>query len=264
MAFLVAAPHRHCDSCRYNVLLSTVFFAASPVIAFPLAVGITDPPVIALLLLTLALIARPSGLVRAAAALGVACAMKATAWPAIPVFAAMLAARDAARSAWRFVGITFGVAAVLAAAFAPTALAHPYAFLQNTVLFPLGLTRHKTPAASPLPGHLLAMTGMAGHWAAVGLLVAAGLGFATSLIVRPPAGPRAAAWRLALGLTVMFTLAPATRWGYFVYPIGLVGWMFLSRPPSPGAPENDGPGTGSPGKGSTVSIGVPAQAGSQA
>ena len=65
-AFLVAAPHRHCDSCRYNVLLSTVFFAASPVIAFPLAVGITDPPVIALLFLTLALIARPSGLLRAA------------------------------------------------------------------------------------------------------------------------------------------------------------------------------------------------------
>ena len=107
-AFLVAAPHRHCDSCRYNVLLSTVFFAASPVIAFPLAVGITDPPVIALMFLTLALIARPSGLFRAAVALGVACAMKATAWPAIPVFAAMLAARDAARSAWRFVGITFG------------------------------------------------------------------------------------------------------------------------------------------------------------
>jgi hypothetical protein len=258
-AFAVAAPHRHCDSCRYNILLSTVFFAASPVIAFPLAVGITDPPVIALMLLTLALIGRPSGLFRAAAALGVACAMKATAWPAVPVFAAMLARRDSARSAWRFVGATLGVAAVLAAVFAPTAMANPYAFLQNTVLFPLGLTKHKTPAASPLPGHLLAMTGMAGHWAAVGLLIAAGLGFAVSLIVRPPAGPRAAAWRLALGLTVMFTLAPATRWGYFVYPIGLVGWMFLSRSTSPGAAE-----TGGPDKGGTAAISVPAQAGSRA
>jgi hypothetical protein len=29
----------------------------------------------------------------------------------------------------------------------------------------------------------------------------------------------------------MFTLAPATRWGYFVYPIGLVGWLLLTRPP---------------------------------
>jgi uncharacterized membrane protein len=95
------------------------------VIAFPLAVGITDPPVIALMLLTLALIARPSGLLRAAGALGVACAMKATAWPAVPVFAAMLGRRDGARSAWRFVAVTLGVAAVLAVAMAPTALAHP-------------------------------------------------------------------------------------------------------------------------------------------
>jgi hypothetical protein len=251
-AFVVAAPHRHCDSCRHNVMLSTVFFAASPVIAFPLAVGITDPPVIALLFLTLALIARPSGLLRAAVALGVACAMKATAWPAVPVFAAMLAARDGARSAWRFVGVTIGVGGLLAVALAPAALVDPYAFLQNTVLFPLGLTAHQTPAASPLPGHLLAMTGMAGHWAAVGLLVAAGLGFAVSLIVRPPADARAAAWRLALGLAVMFTLAPATRWGYYVYPIGLVGWMLLTRPPSPAAD-----------KGGTIPVAVPAQAGSR-
>jgi hypothetical protein len=258
-AFAVAAPHRHCDSCRHNVMLSTVFFAASPVIAFPLAVGITDPPVIALMFLTLALIARPSGLFRAAAALGVACAMKATAWPAVPVLTAMLAARDGARSAWRFIAVTIGVAGLLAVALAPTALVDPYAFLQNTVLFPLGLSSHKTPAASPLPGHLLAMTGMAGHWAAVGLLVAAGLGFAVSLIVRPPADARAAAWRLALGLAVMFTLAPATRWGYFVYPIGLVGWMFLSRPPSPNAPEEGGAE-----KGGAAGISVPAQVGSRA
>jgi hypothetical protein len=231
-AFAVAAPHRHCDSCRHNVTLSTIFIAASPVIAFPLAVGITDPPVIALMFLTLALIARPSNLYRAAVALGVACAMKATAWPAVPVFTAMLAARDAAKSAWRFLGVTIVVTVVLACAMAPAALSNPYAFFQNTVLFPLGLSKHLTPAASPLPGHLLAMTGMAGHWAAVGLLVVAGLGFAISLIVRPPADARAAAWRLALCLAVLFTLAPATRWGYFVYPIGLLGWIVLTRPPS--------------------------------
>jgi hypothetical protein len=250
-AFTVAAPHRRCDPCRYNTLLSTAFFAASPVIAFPLAVGITDPPVIALMFLTLALIARPSGLLRAAVALGVACAMKATAWPAVPVIAAALSARHGARAAWRFTGVVIVAAGLLAAALAPAALLDPYAFLQNTVLFPLGLSAHKTPAASPLPGHLLAMTGMAGHWAAVALLIAAGLGFAASLIVRPPADARAAAWRLALGLTVMFTLAPATRWGYFVYPIGLAGWMAATRPPAAG-PEPAPP------------LPVPAQAGSRA
>jgi hypothetical protein len=231
-AFTVAAPHRRCQECRHNTRLSTVFFAASPVIAFPLAVGITDPPVIALMFLTLALIARPSGLFRAAVTLGVACAMKATAWPAVPVFAAAVAVRHGAQAVWRFIGVVILVAGLLAAALAPAALLDPYAFMQNTVLFPLGLTPHKTPAASPLPGHLLATTGMAGHWAAVALLIAAGLGFAVSLIIRPPADGRAAAWRLALGLAVMFTLAPATRWGYFVYPIGLVGWMILTRPPA--------------------------------
>jgi hypothetical protein len=256
-AFAVAAPHRHCDSCRQSVLLSTVFIVASPVIAFPLAVGITDPPVIALMFLTLALIARPSNVLRAAAALGVACAMKATAWPAVPVFTAMLAARDTAKTAWRFIGATIVVGLALSAALAPSALRNPYAFLQNIVLFPLGLTKHQTPAASPLPGHLLAITGMAGHWAAVVLLVAAGLGFATSLIVRPPADARAVAWRLALGLAVMFTLAPATRWGYFVYPLGLVGWLVLTREPGTGA----APGRG--GRGGAVAIAVPAQAGPQ-
>jgi hypothetical protein len=231
-AFSVAAPHRHCDGCRHGVLLSTVFIAASPVIAFPLAVGITDPPVIALMFLTLALIARPSGLIKAVAALGVACAMKATAWPAVPVFTAMLAARDGVRKAWRFAAATIVLAIGLAVLLAPMGLASPYAFLQNTVLFPLGLTKHKTPAASPLPGHLLADTGMAGHWVAVGLLAAAGAAFVVWLIVRPPQDARAAAWRLAIGLTVMFTLAPATRWGYFVYPIGLVGWLLLTQRPT--------------------------------
>lgn len=235
-AFSVAAPHRHCDGCRHGVLLSTVFIAASPVIAFPLAVGITDPPVIALMFLTLALIARPSGLIRAAAALGVACAMKATAWPAVPVFTAMLAARDGARKAWRFAAATIVIAIGLTVLLDPAGLAKPYSFLQNTVLFPLGLTKQKTPAASPLPGHLLADTGMGGHWAAVGLLAVAGVAFVVWLIARPPRDTRAAAWRLAVGLTAMFTLAPATRWGYFVYPIGLVGWLLLTRPPTATAP----------------------------
>jgi len=243
-AFAIAAPHRHCEDCRHGVWLSTVFIAASPVIAFPLAVGITDPPVIALMFVTLALIARPSGLYRAAAALGVAAAMKATAWPAVPVFTAMLAARDGARRAWRFAAATIVIAGLLAVVTAPAALASPYSFLQNTVLFPLGLTKHKTPAASPLPGHLLADTSMAGHWAAVGLLAAAGAAFVVWLIVRPPEDARAAAWRLAIGLAVMFTLAPATRWGYFVYPLGLIGWLLLTWPPAVGAAPIEIPAQG--------------------
>ena len=229
LAFWLAAPHLSCRSCSRNVAISTIFAASSPVIAFPLAVGITDPPVIALLLVTLALACRPGRRAMwAGFTLGVASAMKSTAWPAIPIFAAMMATRDGIKAMWRFVGVAIILAAGLSVAFAPTALSDPTAFVQNTVLFPLGLTKYKTPAASPLPGHLLAMTGSAGHMAAVALLAAAGLGFAVSLIIKPPVDARGAAFRIALGLAVMFTLAPATRWGYFVYPIGLIGWVALT------------------------------------
>jgi hypothetical protein len=100
----------------------------------------------------------------------------------------------------------------------------------NTILFPLGLTRQQTPAASPLPGHLLASAGTAGHWAALALLGAAGLAVAVSLVISPPAHPRAALTRLALGMTLMIVLAPATRWGYFAYPAALLGWLALTQP----------------------------------
>jgi AcrR family transcriptional regulator len=45
--------------------------------------------------------------------------------------------------------------------------------VQNSVLFPLGLTHDKTPAESLLPGHLLTAMGTAGHVASIGLLLAA-------------------------------------------------------------------------------------------
>jgi hypothetical protein len=164
----------------------------------------------------------------AALAIGIACAMKITAWPALPVIAVMIAARDGRRAAWRFAATSAVTAGTAIAAAAPAALARPSVFLHNTVLYPLGLTRHLTPAASPLPGHLLAATGAAGHWAAITLLLAAGLAVAAWILLRRPADDRAAAWRLAAGLCVMVILAPATRWGYFAYPLGLLGWLGLT------------------------------------
>lgn len=97
------------------------------------------------------------------------------------------------------------------------------------MLFPLGLTRHRTPAASPLPGHLLATAGPAGKWAALALLAASALAFAGWLALRPPSTTDATAVRLAVALAVLFTLAPAARWGYYAYPLILLGWLKLSR-----------------------------------
>ena len=100
--------------------------------------------------------------------------------------------------------------------------------MQNSVLFPLGLTRYKTPAESLLPGHLLAAMGTAGHVVSVGLLLAAGLGIAISLVIRPPRDVPAAARRLAVGLALIFLLGPDVRFGYFIYPLGLIGWLALN------------------------------------
>src|ERR1700691_3589083 len=175
------------------------------------------------------------GACAAAVTIGVACAMKYTAWPAVAVLAAVVAARDGARSAGRFAATAVGAAAVLTAGLAPAAMAAPAGLIQNTLAYPLGLTRVRTPAQSPLPGHLLATLGPAGHLAAIMLLIAAGLGIAASLVTWPPADGAAAARRLALGLALMFALSPATRFGYFAYPAGLYGCVALTgQATSPG------------------------------
>jgi hypothetical protein len=72
----------------------------------------------------------------------------------------------------------------------------------------------------------------------VGLLLAAALGIAVSLVVRPPRDVPAAAWRLAIGLALIFLLGPDVRFGYFLYPLGLIGWLALTKtvPPPRTAP----------------------------
>jgi Glycosyltransferase family 87 len=233
----VSVPHRArcCPGCRRDVLRLVAVAVSSPVIALNLAVITTDPPVLALMLLSFALAVRPSGALRAGVVLGVACALKDTAWPEIPVLAAMFWSRDGVRAAGRFAAASVVATVVLIAATAPAAFIRPSAVVQNAILFPLGLTRHKTPAQSLLPGHLLASTGPVGHLLAVALLLAATAVLLASLVVRPPRTPAAAALRLAVGLAAIFTFGPDDRFGYFVYPLGLVGWLaltLLNRSPS--------------------------------
>src|SRR5215469_13241784 len=208
------------------------FAIASPVMAFPLAMGITDPPVIALTCLTLAMLTCGSHgarrLWQAAVVLGVVCAMKYTAWPALAVLVVMVKARDGGRAAVRFGAVALGTAVALTAAFAPAALSNPDSLLRNTVAYPLGLTGVTSPAQSPLPGHVLTTLGPAGHATAIALLVLAGVALVVSLVVAAPAGPARAATRIALGLTALFALSPATRFGYFCYPLALCGWVVLS------------------------------------
>jgi hypothetical protein len=217
-----------------DVLRWTALVTATPVVAFSLTVGGTDVPVLALLCLGLALLWQRPRPVLAGLVLGLAAATKATAWPALMVAVALLAVRDGGRTVARFVIAALASAAAL---IGPVAVLWPRALVQNTVLFPLGLASIKSQAVSPLPGHLLAETGHVGRMIAVAALALAGLGVIGSLVVRPPRDVRSATWRLIIGLALMFTLAPATRFGYFMYPLGLWAWLQVTAAggPSPGA-----------------------------
>ncbi len=226
-----------------DVVRWTALVTASPVIAFSLAVGGTDVPVLACLCLGFALLWRRPRPMLAGLALGAAAAMKATAWPALAIAAVLLLARDGRRAA---VSMSATALAVVAAVVGPVAAAGPRSLVQNTIAFPLGLTHVKSDAVSPLPGRLLAETGYTGHLIAVALLALAGLAVIASLAFRPPRSVRAATWRLIIALTAMFVLAPATRFGYLVYPVGLFAWLEVSRmgaEPAPGElPGPPGPG----------------------
>jgi hypothetical protein len=208
-----------------DVVRWTVLVTASPVIAFSLTVGGTDVPVLAFICLGLALLWRGPHPVPAGLALGVACAMKATAWPALLVAVVLVVVRDGRRAAWILSGTAV---AVFAAIVGPVAVLGPRALVQNTISFPLGLASIKSEAVSPLPGRLLVETGQAGHLIAVALLALACLGIIVSLAIRPPRTVPAATWRIAIGLSLLFVLAPATRFGYFLYPLGLLAWLGVS------------------------------------
>jgi hypothetical protein len=80
-----------------------------------------------------------------------------------------------------------------------------------------------------LPGNLIARLGPAGHDVSLALLAAAGLAMAIWLVARPPRTSTGAAVRIAVGLTGALLLAPATRYGYLIYPIVLFGAAIALR-----------------------------------
>ncbi len=118
----------------------------------------------------------------------------------------------------------------LALAAAPNALATPDAIRQNLIDYPLGTSKYKTVADSPLPGHLIAQLGHAGHLTVDALLLLTIIGFVAWLVARPPRDMRDAAIRLIALYVVLFTLAPSSRFGYYTYPLALAGWLALAKP----------------------------------
>jgi phosphatidylinositol alpha-1,6-mannosyltransferase len=197
---------------------------ASPLVALPAAVSGVDLPMIGGCILALALAGRGNA-ARAGMVLGLVCALKWTAWPAVPVALLLLLQVGGRRSALRgllWTGLVGGVLVV------PFALAFPQAMLEQVVRFPLGLSKVRTPAGSPLPGHILAQLGPDGRAASLALFGLSGLAVCVWLVLRPPRDARSACDRLALGVALAFLLAPAGRFGYLQLPVLLVLWPRLA------------------------------------
>ncbi|MEU1918264.1 glycosyltransferase 87 family protein [Streptomyces massasporeus] len=192
-------------------------FVASPAVALPLCVSGVDLPLTGLLFLALAFAARRRP-VAAGLALAAACSLKWTAWPAVAVAVTLLAHHGGTRAAVRGAVVAVGGTVLLVL---PSALLSPGPLVQQVFAFPTGRGPFETPAASPLPGRLLADLGPVGWYAAVALLLAGGLAVFVSLLVRPPHDLVSAADRLAVGLCVAFLLAPAGRFGYLALPVTL-------------------------------------------
>ena len=211
--------------------------AILPTAALPLATGGDDMPVVAFLLLAMVLAQRrqpfASGVV-----LGIVSAMKFTAWPLAAL--ALFAARN--RQGQREPGLMFlGMLVVAGPVVVPFAFRGPWAFFDNVVLFPLGLSGVNSPAASPLPGHLIVTAFPFLHRAlplAVGLV--GGLVLAAYLYRKPP---RTASQVCNVGgvvMAIITLLAPATRIGYLLYPINFFVWGYLFKEPTPALePEPD-------------------------
>ena len=116
-------------------------------IAFELAVGGTDVPMVAFLCLGFAFLWERKP-VLAGLALGIGASMKATAWPALLVAIALLAVRDGKRAVGNFTLTALGVVAVCVG---PFIVNHPKALVENTIMFPLGLASVKSAAQEPAP-----------------------------------------------------------------------------------------------------------------
>jgi hypothetical protein len=205
-----------------------------PTGALPLVTGGDDLPVLALLFLGFVLGARrrPAlcGLV-----LGLAGTLKFTSWPVLVLM--LFAVRDEnGRRAYRRYGIT--ACAVLAPALIYGFFSAPGPFLNNAIRFPLGLANLRSPAASPLLGHVLTTLFPADRRAVTAVLGVIGVALMLAYLSRHlPRTVAAVSRTTAIALLIATVLAPATRFGYLIYPANLFVWSYFLAPIEAAASE---------------------------
>lgn len=210
---------------EHKVRVAQVLLAL-PTGALFLATGGDDMPILALILLGVAALQRRQTAV-AGIALGLGAAMKLTAWP-LALGSLLVGTNKEGGRSWRHLLAWIG--GIVTVTVVPFIFKNPRAFLSNVVAFPLGLAHVNSPAASPLPGHILTTL-----WPPLGHVLAPlacliGGYFATRYV--------RAHWPLRLtqllGVLSLLSLllicaASATRIGYVIYPLNLGLWAVMCR-----------------------------------
>lgn len=207
-------------------VLAAQIAAVSPLTMLTMTTSGEDVAVLALIALTATLVItkRPGWAAMVAAAV---VSVKLIALPAIIVLVVFMLGRKHI--------VVF--AAVFAGFNLPVLLVDPGAFVEHAIRFPTGGAQVTSPASSPFPGHLLTELGPAGHVAALALLAVAGLAIVAWLVVRRPVSIADAFWRVVVGMGAAILLMPASRFGYLVYPVALIGsavfFSSVERVPAP-------------------------------
>ncbi|HVB00480.1 MAG TPA: glycosyltransferase 87 family protein [Acidimicrobiales bacterium] len=202
---------------------ATQFFVALPVGALPMVTGGDDLPVIALVLLSLVLLQRRQGFASGILA-ALACSLKFTAWP-IALVALLISDREEDSTLARsyLLGLSFVIPVVLFGLYG-----NVHAFFENVVRFPLGLTKVRSPAASPLLGQFLVSAFPHARRLVTLLLAVVGLAIVVfTLVLHRPKDAAGVARLSAFALCVATVLAPATRFGYLIYPTVLFVWSYV-------------------------------------
>ena len=141
--------------------------------------------------------------------------------------------RRGRRAIWRY---SLAAAAVVVPVLGVGVGLAPHAFILNAIRFPLGLTKVKSPAASPLLGQELVSLFPAAKPELITILTLVGLvAVGYGLLKWPPSSPQSAAGFSGLAMLLATLLAPATRFGYLIYPLDLLTWAVLLSPFAPRA-----------------------------
>ncbi|MGK4592087.1 glycosyltransferase family 87 protein [Amycolatopsis sp. w19] len=192
---------------------------ACPLTALTWAVAGPDLAIVGLLVLSFAL-ASTGRAVLSGLVLALVVSAKLIVAPAIVVLGVLLITRRGHRALGGFAAALVVTTLVL---HVPVYLVDPKAFVEHVFRFPMGIGVIKSPAASPLPGHLIASLGPVGTAVSFALLGIAAVAILVWLLRRPPATGSDALLRMAVGLVALIMLTPATRYGYLVYPLVLLG-----------------------------------------